>query len=248
MANQINVEGTVKKAASQISSLIGLGTSATNVVGILADGVFKAVQLGRQIRAAQQKANADLEAKIRAAGILSTPIVVDLGLLELITFYERTRNFEAFPALNEFKQEADELNSRKASPETQALLKAAKVLVPILQDDPKLEGHPELAKIFDTASQTNSPNVRQLVQEYMRLFPEGELSYREHYTRLEGFWKDKLELELGNISRAQLEAQPALDQQVSELIKTAIFGDRSFADQALNLVKNLKDIATNKKG
>lgn len=241
-----DIEKTIQTAARGISDLLGLGTNATSVVGILASGVYKAVQLGRCIRAAQQKANADLESRIRATSILSTPIRVDLTQMELLTFYSDPINRVAFPKLSEFRKEANQLANANASVGTLALLKAAKAFVPILQDDPELRVHPELAKILDTESLSASSPVRLLIEECVRLFPEEEMSYGQHYTRLESYWKDQLELELQNITRAELDAQRELNKEVGGLIKSAIFADQGFADQTLNLAKNLKDKAKKK--
>ena len=73
-----------------------------------AEGVFKAIRLGRAIMAAQQQAKKTLETRIRARSILRTPIVVDLSDLALLNFYRNPLRSDSLPAIKRFSQEIDE--------------------------------------------------------------------------------------------------------------------------------------------
>lgn len=237
------VESTIKGGVNNLTALLNVPASPTAAIGFVAEGIFKAIRLGRDIKAAQDKANAALEDKIRAQSILRTPIVVDLSPLELRTFYKDPITRMAFPALKQFQKELDEFDQSGGNPsaETLEVLKAAKALVPILKGDPTLKQHPDLKQLFTIGLNPDQSNVRELVLEYMRLFPDGELPYSDHYSRMESFWKDKLQLELQGLQQAQIDAQQALDQAVSGLVKSAILDpQQGLAAQALGLAKKLK--------
>jgi hypothetical protein len=238
------IQTSITSGATTLTNLLNLAPGPTAVAGFIADGVFKAIKLGIAIRKAAQRANADLKTKIQAQSILRTPIVVNLSLLELQSFYGNTANFVAFPAFAQFEREILEFRNTggNPSPDTFSVLTAAKALVPALQNDPDLSHNPELADIFSISMEPfRDKPIRDVVLSSVKLFSAGELTTREHADRLSNFWKDQLVISLGAIDRAQLDAQATLDAAVRTLVTNAIFDPQTgMLASSLDLVKKLK--------
>jgi hypothetical protein len=241
------IENTIKSGTTTLTNLLNLAPGPTAIAGFIAEGVFKAIRLGIAIRQAQRAASAALEQKIRAQSILRQPVVVDLSELSFRSFYRNPINRLVFPAFEQhFSKELDEFDQTGGNPSARAvqILQAAKELVPIFANDPELRRHSDLAAIFEISLIPEVRNTRSVVLEYVTLFPERDLTYREHYERLKDFWKDKLEIENANIDRLQLEAQQELDNAVKELVNKAIFDETGgFVASSLGLAKKLKRIS-----
>lgn len=236
------IESTITSAGKTLTDVFNIAPGPTAVAGFLAEGVFKAIRLGIAIKKAQDQTNAQLEASIRAQSILRTPIPVDLSEMDVRSFYKGRKHVNPFAVIGQqFKQEVDEFlqTGGNPSPRTFQVLKAARALVPRVHRNLKFEDQ-DLQEVLGVWLRPDSPDFRSMVFEYLRLFPEADLSYREHYDRMADFWKDKLEIELKNITAAQIEAQTALDNQVRTLIKDVIFSEAGFAAKSLDLLKELK--------
>jgi len=245
MADLNQIQTSITGGATTLTNLLNLAPGPTAVAGFIAEGVFKAIKLGVAIHRAAQQASADLKVKIQAQSILRFPIVVDLTLLEFQSFYGNTSNFIAFPAFEQFTQEISEFNRTGGNPsaETARILRAAKDLVPALQNDPDLSHHPELAGIFSLSMDDplRDKPARDLVLSYVKLFPDASLTAQGHTDRLSDFWKDQLAISLGAIDRAQLDAQVALNSAIRTLVTDAIFDAQTgLLPSSLTLAKDLK--------
>ena len=212
------------------------------MIGFVAEGIFKAVRLGIAIKKAQEQANAELDAKIRAQSILRTPIVVDLSELDVRSFYEGGKHTNPFAVIGEqFDEEIKEFfdTGGNPSPHTFQILKAARQLVPQVHRTLRFEDE-DLQQLLGIWLNPGNPDFRAMVLEYLHLFPDAELPYRDHYERMGNFWKDKLEIALKGITRAQIEAQAEIDARVHTLVTSAIFGESGFGAKVLDLSKKLK--------
>jgi len=242
-------EKTIKGAATVLTNLFNVAAGPTALVGFLAEGVFKGIRLGISIHGAQQQANAALNARIRARSILRMPIVVNLGDVLVRQFYSSGQHRTIFPEIGQaFKREVTEFFSTDENPSAQTfrILGVACDLIPKMRAALKFPER-DLQELLGVWLIPGRPNYRKVVLEYVRLFPEDEMTYKDHYNRLSDFWKDELELELTEIKRAQIEAQRELDQKVRKLVKDAILGDQGFANEVLGLAKDLKKISVEEK-
>jgi len=240
-------ESTVTGSATRIANLANLGAAPTAVLGFLAEGVFKGIRLGLAIRSKATEINAKLDSTIRARSFVRVPIVVDLGEVDFSNFYENKANIAAFPVLNEMSIEIAEFDSTGGlvSPATRVKLQAARALAEPLTDDPQLirPGNAELRKMFSIGLDPTKQTFRTLVQEYVKLYPDMELTVGRYFEIAADFWRDKLEFEIAAINNAQLEAQQELNQAVRQLIRGAFLGDEGFASKALDLSTKLKKIS-----
>ena len=237
---------TITKGVSTITSLLNLAPGPTAVAGFVAEGIFKAIQLGVSIHKAQQAANASLDLKVRCMDLVRLPVSVNLDQLELQSFYENQMNLAAFPAFKQFSSELKEYSDTggNPSPKTLRILAAAMDLVPVLQDDPELVDHPDMAGLFGIGLDPTRASIHELVLAYVELFPQGALPYRAHYDRLGDFWKSQLTISLGEIDQAQIAAQTSLNQAIRTLVSNAILDPTSGAlATGLAFAKNLKSLA-----
>ncbi|MDW8356286.1 MAG: hypothetical protein RMK57_17460, partial [Bryobacterales bacterium] len=92
-------DATLRGAASKLTNLFNLAPGPTAVLGFLAEGVFKGIRLGIEIRRKQNELNAALDQRIRARSFIRTPIVVNLTETDFRNFYDNKANLAAFPVL-----------------------------------------------------------------------------------------------------------------------------------------------------
>jgi hypothetical protein len=238
------LEGTLRGAASKLGGLFNLAPGPTAVLGFLAEGVFKGVRLGLEIRRRQNELNAALDQRIRARSFVRTPIVVNLAETDFRNFYDNKANVAAFPVLAELAEEIAEYDRTGGlvSKATRARLELARLLAPALASDPELvrPDHAAFRDMFLIGLDPTRRTFRILLDEYLRLYPDSELTVGAYFDLAADFWKDKLALELQAISRAQIEAQAELDQSVRSLVRGAFLGDEGGAAKILGLVKDLK--------
>ncbi|HXG35034.1 MAG TPA: hypothetical protein VNJ11_16835 [Bryobacteraceae bacterium] len=238
------LEGTLRGAASRLGGLFNLGAGPTAVLGFLAEGVFKGVRLGLEIRRRQAELNAALDQRIRARSLVRTPIAINLAETEFRNFYDNKANVAAFAVLAELAEEIAEYDRTGGlvSKATRARLELARVLAPALTSDPELvrSDHAGLRDMFLIGLDPTRRTLRGLIEEFLRLYPDSELTVGAYFDLAADFWKDKLALEIQAISRAQIEAQAELDQSVRSLVRGAFLGDEGGAAKILGLVKELK--------
>ncbi len=238
------LEGTLRGAASRLGGLFNLGAGPTAVLGFLAEGVFKGVRLGLEIRRRQAELNAALDQRIRARSLVRTPIAIDLAETEFRNFYDNKANLAAFPVLAELAEEIAEYDRTGGlvSKATRARLELARVLAPALTSDPELvrSDHAGLRDMFLIGLDPTRRTFRGLIEEFLRLYPDSELTVGAYFDLAADFWKDKLALEIQAISRAQIETQAELDDSVRSLVRGAFLGDEGGAARILGLVKELK--------
>lgn len=238
------VENTVSQGAGALSNLLNVGIGPAAITGFIAEGIFKGIRLGRAIKRARRQRNETLDTRVRARGVLRTPIVLDLSDLDFLSFYIDPVTLLAFPALEQFKNDIAVLRDKRAAApdDVKRRLKAARQLVLLLKDDPDLSkpDHQDLRAIFEVSFTPEAPDLVRIVNEYAELFPEEEMTYREHYARMREYWKDQIVLEVRAIQKTQIEEQEELSRQVSGLVTDSISGNESFAGKALGLAANLK--------
>lgn len=238
------LEGTLRGAASRLGGLFNLGAGPTAVLGFLAEGVFKGVRLGLEIRRRQAELNAALDQRIRARSLVRTPIAIDLAETEFRNFYDNKANLAAFPVLAELAEEIAEYDRTGGlvSKATRARLELARVLAPALTSDPELvrSDHAGLRDMFLIGLDPTRRTFRGLIEEFLRLYPDSELTVGAYFDLAADFWKDKLALEIQAISRTQIETQAELDHSVRSLVRGAFLGDEGGAAKILGLVKELK--------
>ncbi len=238
------LEGTLRGAASRLGGLFNLGAGPTAVLGFLAEGVFKGVRLGLEIRRRQAELNAALDQRIRARSLVRTPIAIDLAETEFRNFFDNKANLAAFPVLAELAEEIAEYDRTGGlvSKATRARLELARVLAPALTSDPELvrSDHAGLRDMFLIGLDPTRRTFRGLIEEFLRLYPDSELTVGAYFDLAADFWKDKLALEIQAISRAQIETQAELDDSVRSLVRGAFLGDEGGAAKILGLVKELK--------
>ena len=240
-------ESTVTGSATKIADLVNLAAGPTAVMGFLAEGVFKGIRLGMAIRAKAKEINAQLDSTIRARSIVRTPIVVDLSEVDFRNFFENAANRAAFPVLNEMGPEIAEFNNTGGlvSEPTRQKLEAVRALAEPLTNDPDLNdpNNAELREMFGIGLDPTRQTFRTLVEEYLKLYPGGDVTVGGYYDIAADFWRDKLELEVDAINAAQLAAQQELNQAVRQLVRDAFLGDEGFASKALGLATDLKKIS-----
>ena len=240
-------ESTVTGSATKIADLVNLAAGPTAVMGFLAEGVFKGIRLGMAIRAKAKEINAQLDSTIRARSIVRTPIVVDLSEVDFRNFFENAANRAAFPVLNEMGPEIAEFNNTGGlvSEPTRQKLEAVRALAEPLTNDPDLNdpNNAELREMFGIGLDPTRQTFRTLVEEYLNLYPGGDVTVGGYYDIAADFWRDKLELEVDAINAAQLAAQQELNQAVRQLVQDAFLGDEGFASKALSLATDLKKIS-----
>ncbi len=240
-------ESTVTGSATKIADLVNLAAGPTAVMGFLAEGVFKGIRLGMAIRAKAKEINAQLDSTIRARSIVRTPIVVDLSEVDFRNFFENAANRAAFPVLNEMGPEIAEFNNTGGlvSEPTRQKLEAVRALAEPLTNDPDLNdpNNAELREMFGIGLDPTRQTFRTLVEEYLKLYPGGDVTVGGYYDIAADFWRDKLELEVDAINAAQLAAQQELNQAVRQLVQDAFLGDEGFASKALGLATDLKKIS-----
>jgi hypothetical protein len=244
-------ENTVTGSATKIASLVNLAAGPTAVVGFLAEGIFKGIRLGMAIRSRAREINAKLDSTIRARSFVRTPIVVDLGEVDFRNFYDnKAVNIAAFPVLAEMGTEIAEFENTGGlvSAATKARLQAARALAEPLTNDPALNrpDNAELKKMFAIGLDPTKRTFRTLVEEYVKLYPDVDVTVGNYFDIAADFWRDKLQLEIAAIATAQLESQKELNQAVRQLIRDAFLGDEGFATKALGLATNLKKISIDK--
>jgi hypothetical protein len=240
-------QNTAVASATKIANLINPAAGPTAVLGFVAEGVFKGIRLGMAIHAKAKELNAKLDSTIRARSFVRTPIVVDLSELDFRNFYENPVNLAAFPVLSEMSTEIAEFNNTGGlvSPATRAKLEAARALVEPLTNDPDLNQpkNAELRKMFAIGLDPTKQTFHTMVEEYVRLFPDRELTVGTYRDIAADFWRDKVQLEVTAINKAQLEAQQELNRAVRQLFQDAFLGDQGFISKALGLATNLKKLA-----
>lgn len=238
------LEGTLRGAASKLGALFHLGAGPSTVLGFLAEGVFKGVRLGLEIRRRQNELNAALDQRIRARSFVRTPIAVNLAETDFRNFYDNKANLAAFPLLAELAEEIGEYDRTGGliSKAARARLELARVLAPVLTSDPELvrSDHAGLRDMFLIGLDPTRRTFRVLIEEFLRLYPDSDLTVAAYFDLAADFWKDKLALEIQAISRAQIEAQAELDQSVRNLVRGAVLGDEGGVAKILGLVKELK--------
>ena len=248
--NLTQLEGTVTGAATKIGNLVNLATGPTAVVSFVTEGVFKGVRLALDIRRKAREISAQLADSLRARSILRSPIVVDLSQTEFLNFYQNEVNLAAFPVLDEMGPELDEFDATGGLPseETKAKLKAARFLAPAITNDPELTqpNRQELREMFANRIGAGEQNFRRMVEEYVKLYPEGELTFDGYLNIAEDFWKDRLAIELTAVEKARLDAEVKLKTAVRELVRGAFLGDDGFALKTLGLVKDLRKSSIDK--
>lgn len=237
-------DGTLRGAASKLTGLFNLAPGPTAVLGFLAEGVFKGIRLGIEIRRKQMELNAALDQRIRARSFVRVPIAINLAETEFRNFYSNKANLAAFPVLKELGEEIAEFDRTGGlvSPATRAKLEAARVLAPVLTSDAELarSDHQALREMFLISLDPTRQAFRVLVEEYVRLYPDREFTVGDYFNLAANYWKDKLALEIREVDRAQVEAQEELDRAVSGLVRGAFLGDEGGASKLLGLVKELK--------
>ena len=243
-------ENTVTGSATKIANLVNLAPGPTAVLGFLAEGVFKGIRLGMAIRSKAREINAKFDRTIRARSFIRTPIVVDLGEVDFRNFYENKANIAAFPVLSEMAAEIAEFEDSGGlvSAITKSQLQAARALAEPLTNDPALtqSDNAELRKMFAIGLDPTRRTFRTLVNEYVKLYPDVDVTVGGYFDIASDFWRDKLELEIASITKAELDAQEELNHAVSQLIRDAFLGDEGFASEALGLATNLKIISIDK--
>ena len=178
---------------------------------------------------------------------MRTPIVVDLSEVDFRNFFENAANRAAFPVLNEMGPEIAEFNNTGGlvSEPTRQKLEAVRALAEPLTNDPDLNdpNNAELREMFGIGLDPTRQTFRTLVEEYLKLYPGGDVTVGGYYDIAADFWRDKLELEVDAINAAQLAAQQELNQAVRQLVRDAFLGDEGFASKALGLATDLKKIS-----
>ena len=238
---------SIASASKAIATLAPSAPAPVVVAGFVAESVFKAIQLGLDIFHAQSAASDKLEKAVRLRDIFRPPIDVDLQDLQFRDFFNDRRNFSTLPDLaQQFAPEIQAFRDTDGDPPADVAnrLRAAMQLAPVLRDDPFLDANPGLQRLFGIGANPVRLNLAALVREFLFLYPDAVLPYRQHYERLADFWKDKLTFELGEIDRLQLEQQQALGQQIKGLIEKAVFsGDDSLTQRSIQFAKGLKKTA-----
>ena len=240
-------ENIVTGSATKIANLVNLAPGPTAVLGFLAEGVFKGIRLGMAIRSKAREINAKFDRTIRARSFIRTPIVVDLGEVDFRNFYENKANIAAFPVLSEMAAEIAEFEDSGGlvSAITKSKLQAARALAEPLTNDPALtrSDNAELRKMFAIGLDPTRRTFRTLVTEYVKLYPDVVVTVGGYFDIASDFWRDKLELEIASITKAELDAQEELNHAVSQLIRDAFLGEEGFASKALGLATHLKIIS-----
>ena len=238
---------TITSSATRLANLTNLAAGPTAVVGFLAEGVFKGIRLGLQIRAKAREVSAKLDNTIRARSFVRNPIEVNLTELSFRNFFENSANLAAFPVLQEMAPELEEFKATEGfvSSTTRDRLEVARALAVPLTNDPQLlrPENAELREMFQIGMDPNKRTFRNLVQEYLELYPDREMTVKRYQDLAADFWREKLALEVKQLDTLQIAAQQELNQAISQLVREAFLGDDGFALKALGLAKNLKKLS-----